>query len=90
MIDKIVPNHMQDFLQKSRQPDSNKVAQNNSAQMDIGASMRIDYADFIKKATYMQTNDEAMLRAKGLLESGRLESLECIEDAANKIVKYGI
>ena len=86
MIDKIVPNHMQDFLQKSRQPDSNKVAQNNSADV----SMQVDYADFIKKATYMQTNDEAMLRAKGLLESGRLESLECIEDAANKIVKYGI
>jgi len=89
MIEKLNANQIQGFLEKSlsRQPNSTAALSDN----DVDASIQVDYASFINRAMQtLQTDSKAIERAKGLLLSGELESLENIKRAAKNIVIYNI
>ncbi len=89
MIEKIDTNQIQDLLGKSssEQPDPAKALQNN----DVDVSLQVDYASFISEAAQvLQTDTEAVQRAREILLSGQLESPENIRAAAEDIAEFGI
>ncbi len=89
MIEKINISQIQDILGKlsSKQPDVSKTPVDNSTD----ASLQVDYASLISQATQIpETDEETIQKAKELLRSGQLESLENIREAAENIVRYGI
>jgi len=89
MIDKIDNSQIQDILGRSssKQPESAKVPSDSSADVSI----QVDYVSLINKATQIQQSDpDAIDKAKELLLSGKLESLQNIRAAAENIIKFGI
>lgn len=89
MIEKIDPNQIQGFLEKSssRQPDS----ANAIPDKDVDISLQVDYAPLINKAMQIpQADAQAVQRAQELLLSGRLESPENIRAAAENIISFGV
>lgn len=89
MIDKIDNSQIQDILGRSssKQPESAKVPSDSSADVSI----QVDYVSLIHKATQIQQSDpDAVDKAKELLLSGQLESLQNIRAAAENIIKFGI
>ena len=87
MIDKINNNPIQDFFDGTvKQPSQAKAPANNSED----ASIQINYADLIEKATEKIDDDaQAVAKAKELLESGQLDNPELIRQAAENIIKFG-
>ena len=89
MIEKINTSQIQELVEKlsSKQPNSAGASPNNAAD----ASLQLDYASFIDKATQRpQTDTNAVKRAQELLLTGQLESTENIRAAAENISKFGI
>jgi hypothetical protein len=89
MIEKIDTNQIQELPGKSspKQPDPARAFTDNGADV----SLQVDYASFINKATQIpQTDTNAVQRAQELLLSGRLESPENIQAAAENIAEFGI
>ncbi|MHC4424093.1 MAG: hypothetical protein ACYSWR_05430 [Planctomycetota bacterium] len=89
MIEKINTSQIQELVEKlsSKQPNSAGVSPNNAAD----ASLQLDYASFIDKATQSpQTDTNAVKRAQELLTTGQLESTENIRAATENISKFGI
>ena len=89
MIEKINNNQVSDVLKESssKQPASSGTSANNQTD----ASLQITYDSLIEKAKQPPKEDtDAVQRARQLLLSGRLESLENIRAAAEKIIKFGI
>jgi len=88
MIEKINTSQIQDLLEKlsPKQPTAG-APPNNAAD----ASLQLDYASFIDKATQTpQTDTKAVQRAQELLISGQLENPQNIRVAAENISKFGI
>jgi len=88
MIEEIDTNKVRDFLEKSssRQPNSAGAVPNNDADVS-----QVNYASFIDDVMQSpQADAQTVQRARELLLSGRLESLERIREAAEYIVNCGI
>ncbi|MBW8039361.1 MAG: hypothetical protein FVQ85_05125 [Planctomycetes bacterium] len=63
----------------------------NSANNQVDASLQVSYDSFIEKAQQIPPEDtDAVQRARELLLSGQLESLQNIREAAENIVNFGI
>lgn len=89
MIENINTNQPQNLLENSSssQPGSAGAAQNN--QPDV--SLKVEYASLIDKAAQIQQTDTNTLQqAKELLASGRLESPQNFQEAAENIIKFDI
>jgi len=89
MIENINTNQPQNLLENSSssQPGSAGAAQNN--QPDV--SLKVEYASLIDKAAQIQQTDtNALQQAKELLASGRLESPQNFQEAAENIIKFDI
>lgn len=89
MIENINTNQPQNLLENSSssQPGSAGAAQNN--QPDV--SLKVEYASLIDKAAQIQQTDtSALQQAKELLASGRLESPQNFQEAAENIIKFDI
>ncbi len=89
MIENINTNQPQNLLENSSssQPDSAGAAQNN--QPDV--SLKVEYASLIDKAAQIQQTDtSALQQAKELLASGRLESPQNFQEAAENIINFDI
>ena len=90
MIEKINTNQIQDILGQlsGKQPDVPKTPVDNNS---TDASLQVDYAALISKATQIpETDAETIKKAEELLRSGQLERLENIREAANNILKFGV
>lgn len=69
------------------QPNSTRPTPDN----DTDASLQVDFAAFIDKATQTPPADtEAVQHAQELLLSGDLDTLENCREAAENITKFGI
>lgn len=91
MIEKIDPNKIQDFLEKSpsMQPNPAGHIPNNNNNGDV--SVQVDNASLIDKAMQVpQTDASAVQRARELLQSGQLETPKNIREAAENIIKFGV
>lgn len=89
MIDKIGNNQIPDIVGKTlpNRIDPNKTSTDKNADV----ALQIDYASLLNKAAQMPQDDtKAIQKAKELLASGQLESLENIREAAKNILKFGI
>jgi hypothetical protein len=86
MIEKVNNNQIQDLFDgKARQAAQPKAADTQAA------SVQIDYAALIEKATQPRTDDpEAVQRARELISSGRIDDPNRIRQAAQNIINYGI
>jgi len=88
MIEKINNNNIQNILGLTSPMQSGPAAAPNKNE---DASLQVDYAAIIDKAVQAQQTDaEAVQRAKELLMSGRLESLQNIRSAAENILELGV
>jgi hypothetical protein len=89
MIEKIDPNKIQDFLEKSPPMQPNPAGHLPNKDGDV--SVQVDYASLIDKAMQVpQTDTSAVQRARELLQSGQLETLKNIREAAENIIKFGV
>ena len=71
----------------SRQPSSGSAATNN----DKDVSVQVNYASLIDQAMQAtQADDDVVAAARELLLSGKLESPENIQAAAENIIMFGI
>jgi hypothetical protein len=89
MIEKINTSQIQDILGQlsGKQPDVPKTPVDNSTD----ASLQVDYAALISKATQIpETDEETIKKAEKLLRSGQLEIKKIIDEAAENIIKYGV
>ena len=89
MIEKIDINQIRDLLGKltPKPQDSLKTPVNDNAD----ASLQVDYTLLINRETQiLEADTEAVRRAQELLQSGQLESLENIREAAENILKFGV
>jgi hypothetical protein len=89
MIDKIDKGQIHEILANlaSRQNRSTENLEKNSPD----ASLQIDYAALIKRATEIpQTDTAAIARARQLLSSGELESTDSYRKVAENIIELGI
>jgi hypothetical protein len=89
MIENVNTNQTQNLLENSSssQPSSPKTLPDNG----LDASLQVDYASLIDKASQInQTDTNAVQQAKELLASGRLESPQNFQEAAENIIKFGI
>jgi hypothetical protein len=87
MIGKIRTNQIRELLEElsSRQPGS--AAPNN----DKDVSVQVNYASLIDQAMQApQADDDIIAAARKLLMSGKLESPENIQAAAENIIMFGI
>jgi len=88
MIRKIETNQIQDFLEKSssKQPNPAGAADNVA---DV--AVQVNYASLIEKAIQpLQTDADAVERAKGLLVSGQLETPKNFGEAAKYLLESGV
>jgi hypothetical protein len=89
MIGKVDNNQFQGFLEKSSSRPPNSAA--NLPDNNTDVSVQVNYTYFIDRAMQApKTDTQAVRRARKLLLSGRLESPDKIEQAAENIVTYGI
>ncbi len=89
MIENVNTNQTQNLLENSSpsQPNSAKTVPDN----ELDASLQVDYASLIDKASQIQQTDtNAVQQAKELLSSGQLESPQNFQEAAENIIKFGI
>jgi len=89
MIDEVYNNQIRDFLEKtsSGQPNSAGPLPNE----DVDVSVQVNYASLIDYAMQSpETDIEAVQRARELLLSGQLDTLENTRGAAEYIVTFGI
>ncbi|MFA5552970.1 MAG: hypothetical protein WCZ89_06395 [Phycisphaerae bacterium] len=89
MIGKIDKTHISELMAEltSKQPRSADKTDKNS----LDASVQIDYASLIKKATEIpESNIDKIETARQLINSGLLESAENYKQAANNMLVFGI
>ena len=74
-------------LDPSKKPDIEKTAQPNAAD----STLRTEYEPFIQRAVQLNDIDTlAVAEAKEALETGRLDTPEAIQSAAENILNNGI
>ncbi len=89
MIGKIHTNQIRELLEElsSRQLSSGSAAPNS----DTDVSVQVNYASLIDQAMQApQADDDAVDAARKLLLSGKLESPENYQEAAENIINFGI
>ena len=89
MIEKVDNNQISEILKESspKQPSPAKTLTGN----EIDASLQINYDSLIEKAMETTSDDtNIVLNAQKLLSTGRLESPENIQQAAENIINFGI
>ena len=89
MIGKIHTNQIRELLEElsSRQLNSGSAAPNS----DTDVSVQVNYASLIDQAMQApQADDDAVDAARKLLLSGKLESPENYQEAAENIINFGI
>lgn len=89
MIGKIQTNQISELLEElsSRQLNSGNNAQNS----DADVSVQVNYASLIDQAMQApQEDDDVVAAARELLLSGKLESKENCQEAAENIIDFGI
>ncbi|MHC4543988.1 MAG: hypothetical protein ACYTDW_06785 [Planctomycetota bacterium] len=89
MIGKIHTNQIRELLEElsSRKLNSGNTAPNS----DTDVSVQVNYASLIDQAMQApQTDDDVVDAARKLLLSGKLESQENCQEAAENIINYGI
>ena len=88
MIDKININPVPDPRQVG---DNAQVGQKNTLKPDVNDTLQIDFGNLIEQAINTPPADnDAVQKAKELLETGRLDSAANIREAAENIIKFGI
>ena len=89
MIEKIDISKIQETLEKASSKQSSPTSPVPKNNEDV--SVQVDYASLIEQATQpLQTDTEVTQRARLLLKSGELESLESIMEAVKYMLRYGI
>ena len=89
MIGKIHTNQIRELLEElsSRQLNSGNTVPNS----DMDVSVQVNYASLIDQAMQApQADDDVIDAARKLLLSGKLESQENCQEAAENIINYGI
>ncbi len=89
MIGKIHTNQIRELLEElsSRQPNPGSAAPNS----DTDVSVQVNYASLIDQAMQApQADDNVVDAARKLLLSGKLESPENCQEAAENIINFGI
>jgi hypothetical protein len=88
MIQNINANTIQDILPKPTQRNGQGACPSTSAEGD--ATLQIQYAPLVAEAIRASESDvEAVQRAKELLASGQLDTVENIRQAAQDLLDYG-
>ena len=88
MIEKL-NNNIQNFLPQIS--DKNQNRQTAQPAENADASLEVNYKSLIEKAVNSANNDrEAVEKAKKMMLSGQLDSIENIREAAENIVGFGI
>lgn len=76
-------------MEKSSSKPPNSAA--NLPDNDADVSVQVNYTSFIDRALQApKTDTQAVKRARGLLLTGQLESLEKIHQAAESIITLGV
>jgi len=89
MIDNIRNNEITQAMGRNALPHTD--AANRPAVDRSDATLQADFADLINQAIQAsETETDAVQKARALLESGQLTSLENIRSAAENIVTFGI
>jgi len=89
MIEKIDISQIQEPLEKASSKQSGPASPVPKNNADV--SVQVDYASLIEQAIQpLQTDAEVTQRARLLLKSGQLESLENILEAAKNMIRFGI
>ena len=89
MIGKIQTNQIRELLEElsSKQLNSGSNAKNS----DADVSVQVNYASLIDQAMQVpQADDDVVAAARELLLSGKLESKENCQEAAENIINFGI
>jgi flagellar hook-basal body complex protein FliE len=89
MIDRVNTSQLQDILANA----AAKQARNTEAGQDrsTDASLQADYAALIKQASDACADDQIRLqKAKELLDTGQLETLDNVRQAAQDIAQFGV
>ena len=88
MIEKL-NNNIQNFLPQIS--DKNQNRQTAQPAENADASLEVNYKSLIEKAVNSANNDrEKIKKAKKMMLSGQLDSIENIREAAENIVGFGI
>ncbi len=89
MINNIQNNQITQAMGRNTLPHADVTSKPAAERSD--ATLQADFADLINQAIQAsQTETDAVRRARALLESGQLTSLENIRSAAENIVTFGI
>ena len=89
MINNIHNNQISQAMGRNPLPHTD--AANKPAADRSDATLQADFADLINLAIQAsETETDAVQRARALLESGRLTSVENVRSAAENIVTFGI
>jgi hypothetical protein len=89
MIDKININQISDYFDGSQAGQQNRPKAVANSQAD--ATLQIDYARLMEQAINSQpTGNDAVQKAKELLQSGQLDNPANIREAAANIIKFGV
>ncbi len=89
MIDNVHNSQIAQAMGRNTVPHTD--ATNKTAADRLDATLQADFADLINQATQAsETEKDAVQRARALLQSGQLTSLENIRSAAENIITFGI
>jgi hypothetical protein len=89
MIDKININQISDRFDGSQAGQQNRSKAVANSQAD--ATLQIDYARLIEQAINSKpTENDAVQKAKELIQSGQLDNPANIKEAAANIIKFGV
>jgi hypothetical protein len=89
MIDKININQISDRFDGSQSGQQNRSKTVANSQAD--ATLQIDYARLIEQAINSKpTENDAVQKAKELIQSGQLDNPANIKEAAANIIKFGV
>jgi hypothetical protein len=89
MIDNVQNSQMARGMGKAALPHADPI--NKPATDGSDATLQVTFADLINQAQQVpMTETDAVQRARALLQSGQLTSLQNIRSAAQDIVTYGV
>ena len=89
MIDNVHNNQIAQAMGRNVLPHTDAMTKPAADRSD--ATLQVDFADLINQALQAsETETDAVRRARALVESGQLTSLENIRSAAENIITFGI
>jgi hypothetical protein len=89
MIDNVHNSQITQAMGRSTVPHTDATSKTAADRLD--ATLQADFADLINQAIQAsETETDAVQRARALLQSGQLTSVENIRSAAENIITFGI